>query len=71
MSLRIGGLLVVTGLTIALMFGSLLVVVGAFMSVCGGIVAAVGIEATLLREGAGAADVSANSVDSEHGDVAA
>src|SRR5207302_4027512 len=55
-----------TGLTIALMFGSLLVVVGAFMSVCGGIVAAVGIEATLLREGAGAADVSANSRSEEH-----
>jgi hypothetical protein len=43
MSVRGGGLLVITGLTIALLFGSL-VVVGAFVSVCGGIVGAVGME---------------------------
>jgi hypothetical protein len=70
MSLRVGGLLVVTGLTIAFVFGSLFVVVGAFMSVCGGIVGAVGMESALLREDT-AADVSANAVDSERGGVAA
>ena len=64
------GLLVVTGLTLALVLGSLFVVAGAFMSVCGRIVAAVGMESTLLREGA-EAGVSPNSVDSKHSDLAA
>jgi hypothetical protein len=52
MSLRFGGLLVITGLTLAFVLGPLFVVAGTFMSVCGGIVAAVGMESALAREGA-------------------
>jgi hypothetical protein len=69
MSVRVGGLLVMTGLTIALLFGSLVVVVGVFVSVCGGIVAAVGMESVLLEEGA-ESDGAPNSVDSARGDLA-
>jgi hypothetical protein len=69
MSVRVGGLLVMTGVTIALLFGSLVVVVGAFVSVCGAIVAAVGMESALLEQGA-KSDGAPNSVDSAHGDLA-
>jgi hypothetical protein len=51
MSIRVGALLVVASLTIALLFGSLFVALGAFMSVCGAIVAAVGMESALLEQG--------------------
>ena len=69
MSLRIGGLLVITGLTLAFVLGPLFVVAGAFMSVCGGIVAAVGMESALSREGA--AGPAPNSAESEPRDVPA
>jgi hypothetical protein len=70
MSIRVGGVLVITGLTMALVLGSLFVVLGAFMSVCGGIVAAVGMESQLLGEDADVHGPS-DSVDSARGDIAA
>lgn len=69
MSIRVGALLVVAGLTIALLFGSLFVVLGAFMSVCGAIVAAVGMESALVAQD-GATDFSTDSVDSGRVDIA-
>jgi hypothetical protein len=49
MSTRLGALLVVTGLALAL--GSLFVVAGLLVAVCGGMVSAIGMESALAREG--------------------
>jgi hypothetical protein len=72
MSIRVGGLLVISGLAIALLFGALFVVLGAFLSVCGGIVAAIGMESAFLEEDADTGG-AVNSVDSAttRGDLAA
>jgi hypothetical protein len=70
MSLRVGAVLVVTGLTLAMLFGSLFVVAGGLMSVCGGILLAIGIEPA-LAERTVEPDTSVQPADAEHGDVAA
>jgi hypothetical protein len=51
MPTRIGALLVVSGLALALVLGHVLVIAGLFLAVCGGIVGAVGMESELAREG--------------------
>jgi hypothetical protein len=70
MALRVGSLLVITGLTLALVFGALFVVVGALLIAFGGIVLALGVEPALMQESM-EADVAAKPVDAEDGDVAA
>jgi hypothetical protein len=50
MSLRIGVVLVVTGLLLALALGAVFVVIGMFLAVCGGLVTAIGMETTMARE---------------------
>jgi hypothetical protein len=50
MSLRIGGVLVIAGLVLALALGSLFVVVGLLLVVCGGIVVACGMESLLVEQ---------------------
>lgn len=70
MSLRVGGLLVVTGLSLALVLGTVFVVLGTFLAVCGGLVAAVGMETAVARESLEAKAV-AEKVDTDHEDVAA
>jgi hypothetical protein len=52
MSRRVGGLLVITGLVLALVIGAMFVVVGTFLAVWGGLMAAIGMETTVPREGA-------------------
>lgn len=50
MLLRVGGLFVVTGLTLALALGPMLVVVGGVLMVCGGIMLALAMESVLAQE---------------------
>jgi hypothetical protein len=70
MSLRVGTLLVITGLTLALLLGSLFVVVGLVVMVCGGIVLASGLESLLTEERADG-DIPAEPVDVGRRDIAA
>jgi len=72
MSLRVGTLLVITGLTLALLLGSLFVVVGLMVMVCGGIVLASGMESLLNEERAGRVDGSivAEPIDAGRRDMA-
>jgi hypothetical protein len=65
MSLRVGVLLVITGLTLAIMLGSLFVAVGGFLAMCGGIVMAIGMESVLAEQSLDA-DAPAKA-DAEHG----
>jgi hypothetical protein len=61
---RVGALLVVTGLALAFVLGPVLLIVGLFLAVCGGIVAAVGMESELGRVPRGpAAPVEATGHD--------
>jgi hypothetical protein len=53
MLLRVGGLFVVTGLTLALAFGTMLAVVGGVLMVCGGIMLALAMESVLAQENLG------------------
>jgi len=46
----VGGLLVVTGLTLALMFGPTFAVVGMVLLTCGGIMLALAMESVLAQE---------------------
>jgi hypothetical protein len=50
MLLRVGGLCVVTGLTLALALGPMLAVVGGVLMVCGGIMLALAMESVLAEE---------------------
>jgi hypothetical protein len=50
MSLRVGGLLVVAGLAIALVLGGVFVVLGTLVAVCGGLVAAISMETAVAEE---------------------
>jgi hypothetical protein len=50
MLLRVGGLFVVTGLTLALALGPMLAVVGGVLMVCGGIMLALAMESVLAQE---------------------
>jgi len=72
MSLRVGTLLVITGLTLALLLGSLFVVVGLMVMVCGGIVLASGMESLLNEERAGRVDgsIAAGPIDAGRRDMA-
>lgn len=70
MPLRLGVLLVITGLSIALLFGSLSVVVGLMMMVCGGVVIACGME-SLLAEDPADGRSQAKPIDAHHHDLAA
>jgi hypothetical protein len=70
MSIRIGALLVITGLTLALVLGSLFVVVGLMAMVCGGIVLASGMESLLADEPADGG-IPAKPIDAGHRDIAA
>lgn len=70
MSLRVGALLVITGLTLALVLGSLFVVVGLMVMVCGGIVLAADMESHLAEEPADGG-VPAEPIDAGHRDIAA
>jgi hypothetical protein len=53
MLLRVGGLFVVTGLTLALVLGPMLAVVGGVLMVCGGIMLALAMESLLAQENLG------------------
>jgi hypothetical protein len=53
MLLRVGGLFVVTGLTLALAFGPMLAVVGGVLMVCGGIMLALAMESVVAQESLG------------------
>jgi hypothetical protein len=53
MLLRVGGLFVVTGLTLALALGPMLAVVGGVLMVCGGIMLALAMESVLAQENLG------------------
>ena len=70
MLLRVGGLLVVTGLTFALVFGPIFVVVGGVLMTGGGIMLALAMEPLLVQEHVDA-EVSTSPTDPEHRDVAA
>jgi len=70
MLLRVGGLLVVTGLTMALVFGPVFAVVGGVLMTGGGIVLALAMEPLLAQEQVNA-EVSTGPTDPEHGDIAA
>jgi len=72
MSLRVGTLLVITGLTLALLLGSLFVVVGLMVMVCGGIVLASGMESLLNEERGGRVDgsIAAGPIDAGRRDMA-
>ena len=48
--LRVGGLCVVTGLTMALMLGPTFAVVGGVLMTCGGIMLALAMESVLAQE---------------------
>jgi hypothetical protein len=50
MLLRLGGLFVVSGLTLALAFGPMLAVVGGVLMACGGIMLALAMESVLAQE---------------------
>jgi hypothetical protein len=70
MSLRVGGLLVITGVALALGLGTVFVVLGMFLAVCGGLVAATGMETAVARDSL-EADAMAAPVHPDHDDVAA
>ncbi len=71
MLLRVGGLCVVSGLTLALVLGSSFAVIGGVLIFCGGIVLALAMEPMLMEEDTLDSETSARPRDSEHGDVAA
>jgi hypothetical protein len=77
MSLRVGSLLLITGLALALLLGSLFVVVGLMVMVCGGFVLAAGMESLLAEEpvdgGVTAKPIDAHRLDVDAGprDIAA
>ena len=50
MLLRVGGVCVVTGLTLALLLGPTLAVVGGVLMTCGGIMLALAMESVLAHE---------------------
>ena len=50
MLLRLGGLLVVIGLTLALLLGPMVAVVGGVLMTCGGIMLALAMESVLAQE---------------------
>ena len=70
MSLRIGTLLVIMGMTLALLLGSLFVVIGLMVMVCGGIVLASGLESLLAEEPADQG-IPATPIDAHQRDIAA
>jgi hypothetical protein len=70
MLLRVGGLFVVTGLTLALLFGPMFAVVGGVLMTCGGIMLALAMASVLVQEDLDA-EVSTSPTGSEHGDIAA
>jgi hypothetical protein len=70
MSLRIGTLLVIMGMTLALLLGSLFVVIGLMVMVCGGIVLASGME-SLLAEEPTDRGIPAKPIDARQRDIAA
>jgi hypothetical protein len=70
MSLRIGTLLVIMGMTLALLLGSLFVVIGLMVMVCGGIVLASGME-SLLAEEPPDRGIPAKPIDARQRDIAA
>jgi hypothetical protein len=47
---RVGGIFVVTGLTLALLLGPMAAVVGAVLMTCGGIMLALAMESVLAQE---------------------
>jgi hypothetical protein len=49
--LRVGGLIVITGLTLALVLGSYFAVIGGVLIAGGGIVLAIAMESVLAKEG--------------------
>jgi hypothetical protein len=50
MLLRVGGIFVVTGLTLALLLGPMAAVVGGVLMTCGGIMLALAMESVLAQE---------------------
>lgn len=69
MPLRIGALLAIIGLTVALVIGGLFVVVGLLVMVSGGVVVAVGMEH--LAEEPRDARMPTRGVETRRGDIAA
>ena len=70
MLLRVGGLSVVTGLILALLFGLIFAVVGGVLMTSGGIMLALEMESVLAQENPGR-EMSTVPADSEPHDVAA
>jgi len=70
MLLRIGGILVITGLILALVVGSTFAAVGGVLILFGGIVLGLAMEPLLAEENLNP-EVATGPTDSEHGDVAA
>ncbi len=70
MLLRVGGLCVVSGLTLALVLGSSFALAGGVLIFCGGIALALAIEPLVADEHL-EPEVAPPPRDSEHGDVAA
>ena len=66
MLLRVGGLCVVTGLTMALMLGPTFAVAGMVLMSCGGIMLALAMESVLAQENADAETSKGSSVDRFH-----
>ena len=69
MSLRVGSLLAITGLALALLFGSLFVAFGGMLIVFGGIVLALGMESVLAEQDR-EVDLASEAGGTEHQDVA-
>jgi hypothetical protein len=69
MLLRVGGLLVISGLILALVVGSTFAAVGAVLILFGGIVLGLAMEPVLAEENLHR-EVATPPTDSEHGDVA-
>jgi hypothetical protein len=70
MLLRVGGLLVITGLILALVVGSTVAAVGGVLILFGGIVLGLAMEPVSAEENLNR-EVAKRPTDSEHGDVAA
>jgi hypothetical protein len=68
--LRIGALLAITGLTLALLLGSLFAVIGGVLITSGGILLAIAMESVLAKERVDA-EMLAGPIESGHDNVTA
>ena len=66
MLLRVGGLFVVTGLTMALLLGPTFAVVGGVLMTCGGIMLALAMESVLAHENLDPEASKASAVNQFH-----